>query len=269
MSFKENLREKIEIDRLARNVGNSLGKPGTERKIDREAMRGLLERTDFSRRDQREMEIYLRDGGSGPSDILVLDNDLPLYHTTLEDVLIRKSPTVKEMISIKNAVKILSDKDVIVSKGEDTLQKVHEQSLSGLDLTFGLPDLREIADEGIQALEAEAAEGVLDALNLFAEILDWTAPPAPLRLSHWRQLGRKAEKPDGSVTFGPCVLFSHSKNALRWIQEPLDSSKKSDAERLNQIAEGEQEPDAEGRKVFDLLVETVRQGKPAGFREGG
>lgn len=269
MSFKENLREKIEIDRLARNVRNSLGKPGTERKIDREAMRRLLDRTDFSRRDQREMEIYLRDGASGPSDILVLDNDLPLYHTTLSDVLIRKSPTVKEMISIKNAVKILSDKDVIVSKGEDTLNKVHEQSLAGLDLTFGVSDLREIADEGIGALEAEDTEGVIDALNLFAEILDWAEPPAPLRLSHWRQLGRKAEKADGGVSFGPFVIFSRSKNALRWIQEPLDSSKKADAERLNQIAEGEKEPDAEGRKVFDLLFETVRREKPEGFKADG
>jgi hypothetical protein len=267
MSFKENLREKIEIDRLAREVRNSLGKPGTERKINRDAMRSLLERTDFSRKDQREMEIYLRGGDSGSSDILILDNDLPRYRTSLDDVLIRKSPTVKEMISIKNAVKILSDKDVIVSRGEDTLQTVHEESLSGLDLNFGVSDLREIAGDGIQALEAENPDGVIDALNLFGEILDWTSPPPPLRLPHQFQLGRKEEKSDGGFRFGPCALYSRSRNALRWIQDPLDSAKKADAERLSQIADGELDADAEGRKVFDRIVETIRNEKPEGFRE--
>lgn len=268
MSFKENLREKIEIDRLARNVRNSLGKPGTERKIDRDAMRSLLGRTGFSRKDQRDLEIYLRDGDSGSSDILILDNDLPRYRTSLADVLIRKSPTVKEMISIKNAVKILSDKDVIVSRGEDTLQTVHEESLSGLDLTFGLSDLQEIAGDGIQALEAENPDGVIDALNLFGEILDWSSsPPPPLRLPHQFQLGRTEEKSGGGFRFGPCALYSRSRNALRWIQDPLDSAKKADAERLSQIADGETDADAEGRKVFDRLVETVRREKPEGFRE--
>ncbi len=268
MSFKENLRKKIEIDRLARNVRNSLGKPGAERKIDREAMRSLLERTDFSRRDERGMEIYLRGGASEPSDILVLDNDLPLYRTTLNDVLIRKNPTVKEMISIKNAIKILSDKDVLVSKGENTLQTVHDQSLAGLDLTFGVSDLREIADDGVRSLEAENPDGVVDALNLFAEILGWiSAPPSPLRLPHQFQLGRKEEKSDGGFRFGPCALYGRSRNALRWIQEPLDAAKKADAERLGRIADGEAEADAEGRTVFDRLVETVRMEKPEGFRE--
>jgi hypothetical protein len=249
-------------------VRNSLGKPGTERKIDRDAMRSLLERTDFSRRDERGVEIYLRDGDSGASDILILDNDLPRYRTTLNDVLIRKSPTVKEMISIKNAVKILSDKDVIVSRGEDTLKSIHAQSLSGLDLTFGVSDLREVADDGIQALEAENPDGVVDALNFFGEILGWSSsPPAPLRLPHQFQLGPKEEKSDGGVRFGPCVLYSRSRNALRWIQDPLDASKKADAERLGRIADGETDADAEGRKVFDRLVETVRGEKPEGLRE--
>lgn len=266
MAFKENLLEKMEIDRLAKNVRNTLGRPGTERKLDRDAMRQLLGRTDFHRRDERDLELYVRNGTAGPVDILVLDNDLPYYHTTVADVLMRKSPTVKEMISIKNAVKILSDKDVIQTRGEETLDRIHRQCVEALDLTFGVSDLAEIAGEGAESLDNGYADGVLESLDLFAEILGWGVPPSPLRLPHHRQIGKRTETASGGTSYGPSVLFSRSQNRLKWGTDSLDPADKGDVERLHQVADGEAEPDAEGREVFQRLVDEVGRENPDGFQ---
>jgi hypothetical protein len=264
MSFKENLLEKIEIDRLARKVRGTLGQPGTERKIDREAMRNLLGRTDFSRRDERDMELYVRDDGAETPLVLVLDNDIPLYRTTVDDVLLRKSPTVKEMISVRNAIKILSDKDVVQRRREETLDRLHEQCLAGLDLTFDVSDLEAIAEDGAASLENRYGEGVMEALDLFSEILGWEPPPAKLRLAHHLQTGKKTDV-SGGVRFGPSILFSRSRNTLKWIPASLDPAAPDDVERLHRIAEGEAE--AEGRDVFARIVDEVRRERPEGFRD--
>ena len=62
------------------------------------------------------MDLYILGNTAKKKKILVLDNGLAIYHTTIEDVCMRKSPSVKEMISIRNTIKILNDEDVILGK---------------------------------------------------------------------------------------------------------------------------------------------------------
>jgi hypothetical protein len=72
----------------------------------------------WSRRQERDLVLFLETDGPGQTRILVLDNDLSIYNTSVDDVVLRKSPTVKEMVNIRNAIKILNDKDVVTSKKE-------------------------------------------------------------------------------------------------------------------------------------------------------
>jgi hypothetical protein len=83
--------------------------------------------------------------GPGKTRILVLDNDLTIYHTTVEDVVLRKSPTVKEMVSIRNAIKILNDKDVVISKKEASLKTIRDICIDQLDLHYTAADIDGIA----------------------------------------------------------------------------------------------------------------------------
>ncbi|MBU2621632.1 MAG: hypothetical protein KKD92_04875, partial [Proteobacteria bacterium] len=114
MSFKENLLKKIRIDKMAEKMLNSIGPPDSGRKVDKETMRKMLEMSAYQTRKERDLELYIHDNADGIKRILVLDNELPLYNTTVDDVVLRKSPTLKEMLSIRNALKILNDADVIV-----------------------------------------------------------------------------------------------------------------------------------------------------------
>ena len=106
MSFKENLLKKIQIRQLARKVQASFGPPGSPGKIDKEAMRSLLEMSPYRHQKIRDLDLFVEAADSEPGKIVVLDNELPIYRTTVEDVAIRKSPYTKEMLRIGNIIKI-------------------------------------------------------------------------------------------------------------------------------------------------------------------
>ncbi|MEE9402880.1 MAG: hypothetical protein V3V47_06745, partial [Desulfobacteria bacterium] len=150
MSLKENLRKKILIDSLAKAVSQSIGPSGGPRKIDKENMRKLLSFTPFVLEKRRDLELYFREMEPGMGEVLSLDNELPLYgKTSLEDVTVRRSPELKEMVKIRNIIKILNVKDILVCNGRDAVQYVHDRALELVDLSFDEEDVEEMVKEGI------------------------------------------------------------------------------------------------------------------------
>ena len=149
MSFKENLLEKIRIKQLARDVQASIGPAESGLKIDKDAMRSLLEMSPFQFQQARDLDLYIEKRDGEQSRILVLDNELPIYITTVEDVLIRKSPYIREMTKIRNIIKILKDSDVKVSRKEESVQTVEKACIDLLNLAFNASDIEEIAAEGM------------------------------------------------------------------------------------------------------------------------
>ena len=94
--------------------------------------------------------------------------------------MMRRSPTVKEMISIRNAFKILNDKDVIVKKGPETLETIQKECIDLLDLSYKKTDLTAIAEDGTASLENAYQDGVIESLSLFGELLGFEHPPEAL-----------------------------------------------------------------------------------------
>ena len=92
MGFKENLLKKIEIDRLARHVLLSMGTPENPRRMDLESVRQLLEMSSYRHQRERDLDLYLKDEASDQPLILVLDNELKLYRTTIADVVVQQTP---------------------------------------------------------------------------------------------------------------------------------------------------------------------------------
>ncbi|MGE0086950.1 MAG: hypothetical protein AB7S75_21305 [Desulfococcaceae bacterium] len=262
MPFKENLLKKIRINTLAQNVGNSIAPSGSEKRMDTETMRRLLEIGEYAHHRERDMELYiLEDSESEKKRILVLDNDLPIYNTTIADVAMRKSPTVKEMVSIRNAMKILSDSDVVESRKEQSLQSIQQQCIDRLDLSFEPSDLDEIEKDGAVSLEKAYADGVTEALDLFAELLAYVPAPEKFRLSNYKIMGHLQKKDTGELLFGPVVIYSLIHNTLRLTDQTLSSLNKDDAEMISKITAEKIKPAREGAQVFAFLKEAVLSGK--------
>ena len=80
-------------------------------------------------------------------EVAVLDNELPIYHTTVADVTLRKSPYWQQMFSIRNVMKIMNDQDVIASKGKESLKRLRVNALALLDLTYTRDDLAPLLED--------------------------------------------------------------------------------------------------------------------------
>jgi hypothetical protein len=256
MAFKDNLRRKIEINDLARRIKASLGPAETGRRIDKDLVRKLLAEGDYAKIVERDLEIYrLSPKGDKPR-LLVLDNDLPIYGTTVEDVVLRKSPIVKEMLNIRNVIKILNDADVVISKKEASLETLREESVEALDLRFTKDDIDDLVYDGRSALENRYVEGVQETLRLLAELLGYVSPPKTLQLPHTTALGIRKEGA-GKRQFGPLVLYDPMHNTLKSIRQPIDWDDPEALGAYQAVATGDAAPDAKGEDVFKALGQDV------------
>jgi hypothetical protein len=260
MSFKENILRKISIERLAQTVTASIGPPGSSARLDKEAMRKLLEMSPFRHRKERDLDLYINERGAKFPDILVLDNELPIYRTTVEDVVLRKSPCVKEMVSIRNVVKILKDSDVKISRKEDSLAAVRQACLDQLDLSYSAEDIENIAYDGAGSLESRYAEGVLENLAIFAELLELQPAPKPLRVPHHTIYAA----PAGARTFGPIVIYGPADNTLKMLATPIDSGDPEQMEQYRRVVEGAAPPAVEGPEVFKAMQKNILGSKRSG-----
>jgi hypothetical protein len=264
MAFKENLLQKIRIDQLAGQVLASIGPEGSESKLDKNAMRQLLALSPYVHRRERDLDLYVEDTEASVKKILVLDNELPLYRTTVADVAMRKSPELGEMVKIRNIVKILKDSDVKVSRKADSLKAVQAECVARLDLSFGPEDIDDIRRDGIASLDSNYAEGVNEALQLFAELLGYRPPPKPFAVPHCTIYTAVYRKESGETVVGPAVVFNRVHNDLRLTEEQFGAHEKEKVERFHVIAASREKTAVQGADVFEHLQRAVLSSRTHG-----
>jgi hypothetical protein len=257
MSFKENLLKKIKIIQLSSKILASIGSAESGLKIDKDAMRSLLEISPYQYQQQRDLDLYVQELDGEKNRILVLDNELPIYETTVEDVLIRKSPYTKEMLSIKNIIKILNDSDVKLSRKEASLESVQKQCIDALDLTYNSADIEAIAKEGAASLENGYFDGILESLSLLADVLGYQPPPKAFRIRHHEIYGALTEKQSGEFLYGPAAILSRITNSLVMVEDTIGSFDKGKIAHFLTIAQGEEKASIEGKEVFQYLKTAV------------
>lgn len=238
---------------MAKQVINSIGPPGSGQRIDKNIMRNLLELTDFTYKRKRDLDLYIENMDAEKTRILVLDNDLAIYNTSIYDVAMRKTPTVKEMMNPFNVVKILKDTDVVMSKKEDSVKTIQKECIAKLDLSFDASDLDEIADDGVAALGNGYMDGIIESLDLFAEILNYSTAPKTFKIRHNKIIGVLTQKDGGEDLFGPMVIYNMMHHTLKLIDQQISSFDREKIEFVHKVAAGKENPSAEGLDVFQYL----------------
>ena len=259
MSFQENLLKKIEINRLADKVLLSIGPAESGRKVDKDSVRGLLQIAGYSLRQARQMDLYMKEPATDPETILVLDNDLTIYRTAVEDVALRKNPFIKEMLSLRNIKRILNDKDVVTSRKEESVEQLRKECLATLDLSYSESDIAGIARSGFASLESNYPEGVIESLDMFADLLGYRQPPKIFYLRHHHILGDLKQRDSEELFFGPIVIYSRIDNRIRLIRDPVGSYDRPGLEHYRKTAVGDVKAPVEGEAVFQFLKDAVLQ----------
>jgi hypothetical protein len=255
MSFKENLKVKIKLDRLLQKLVATIREPPGKRWLNKVLTQELLEMTDLEYKKVRDLHLYIRSLEGAIIEVLVLDNELPIYHTTVDDVALRKSPYWQQIFSIRNIRKIMNDQDVIISKGKESLKRLHANALALLDLSYTRDDLALLLEDARRGLEQESIAEIQECLDLFFTLLDFQAVSLGM-LEQELQLFARPKANGGAVpAFEHLVLFNEENLSLGLNKGAFSPQNDSDLAWVLKCARGEEHPDLQGIDVFVFLAE--------------
>lgn len=251
MGLKENLKTKIHLDSLLRKVVYTIKEPPQTRWVDKELVREILDKTDFEYKKAGNLHLYIRPLADEIMEVLVLDNELPIYHTTVADVALRKSPHWQDVFSIKNIKKIMNDQDVIASKGKDSFQRLYENALGRLDLAHTRDDLAQLIEDARRGLEQRSVEQIKETLDLFFELLGFQPVYFELLEPDLHMFGRPGP---GSAAFDHLIILNEATLSLGLRKGPFSTTNDLDVAWVSRYAEGLETADLRGIDVFEFLA---------------
>jgi hypothetical protein len=255
MSFKENLKAKIRLDRLLQKLVSTIREPPGRWWLDKALTQELLDLTDLKHKKVSNLHLYIRPLEGEIMEVLVFDNELPIYHTTVDDVVLRKSPYWQQMFSIRNVKKIMNHHDVLVSKGKESLNRIHANALALLDLTYSRDDLALLLADAHSGLERNSIEQIQESLDLFVDLLDFE-PLSFGVLEQDLQIFAGPKLNGGAVpTFEHLILFDEENLSLGLKKGAFSTENDLDLAWVMQYAQGEKIADLKGIDVFKFLVE--------------
>ncbi|MCF8144666.1 MAG: hypothetical protein K9N21_12185 [Deltaproteobacteria bacterium] len=255
MSFIENLKARIKADGLFRKLVSTMKEPPGKWWVDTVLIQELLHMTDFEHKKFRDLQLYVRPMEGEVMEVLVFDNELAIYHTTVADVGLRKSPFWQEMISIRNIKKIMNHHDVLVSTGKASIERIHANAIARLDLTYTRDDLALLLEDARRGLERKAMEEVQESLDLFVDLLAFE-PMVLDVLERDLQVFAGPEHKGGSVPrFENLLLFDRETLSLGLKKGPFSPEEDVDLAWVIQYARGEKTADLKGMDVFNFLAE--------------
>jgi len=255
--FKENLLQKIQLERLALRVIGSIGTGQTSHRIDKEAMRSLLELSSYQYLHERDLDLYVKPLESEEKLILVLDNELPIFRSTVKDVVTRRSPRTLEMWRISTIRHILVDSDIKESTRDESVRTVLRDAVAQLDLTYTDKDIENLAREGEAWLAGREVGHVTEILSLFAALLGYKKPPKQFGLDQTISYGAAASGPDKEMVFGPIVLYRPGDNTLLWLDKLFTLSDRQQLKTLRAIGAGQASGPVTADTVFEKLKKNV------------
>jgi hypothetical protein len=255
MSFKENLKAKINLDRLLQKLVSTIKEPPGKWWLDKVLTHELLGMTDLEQKKFRDLHLYIRPLEGEIMEVLVFDNELPIYHTSVADVALRKSPRWQEMFSIRNIKKIMNQHDVLVSKGKESLKRLYANALAMLDLTYTRDDLAMLLEDARQGLEQRSVAQIEESFDLFFELLDFQ----PVSLGGQEQdlqIFARAKVNGAAVpSFEHLILFDEETLSLGLKKGDFSQESDLDLAWVMQYARGVERGDLQGIGVFEFLAE--------------
>jgi hypothetical protein len=108
--------------------------------------------------------------------------------------------------------------------------------------------------DGMAALDNGYADGVVEILRLFVEILGFEALPTSLTIPHCHMAGAPGRKTSGEVAYGPVVVYNLMHNKLGFVDDVVGVYDKGLIEGLHAIAKGGGDATVEGPAVFERLT---------------
>ena len=152
--------------------------------------------------------------------------------------------------------------DVLVSKGKESIKRLHANALALLDLTYNRDDLALLLEDARQGLERKSLARIQESVDLFFELLDFQ-PVSLEGLEQDLQIFARPKPNGGAVlTFEHLILFDQENLALSLKKGVFSPQNDLDLAWVLQCARGEKTADLQGIDVFEFLAELALEKAP-------
>lgn len=259
MSLKESLRSKMRIDKLAKQIIATMRETPGDRKLNQEATRLLLQMTDYVYSKIRGLHLYVGHTEEGRQEVVVLDNELPIYHTAVADVAMRRAPRWKEMVSIRNIRKVLNDTDILVSRGKASIQRIQARATAQLDLSCTRGELELLVKDATAAIAARSAEQVQEVLQMFFELLSYKMLNMDVVPAHLQTFAMAESRETAAESYENLIWFDPEKPQVKLLKGRFSPRSDLDIARLLHCVAGEKPATLEDAAVFAFLAELAVQ----------
>jgi len=249
MELFENIQKKIVIDFLVKKIEFSLRSENGYSKVDKDSLSVLLEICGYEYVSKRGLDLFVKKDSK--KQIIVSDAMIGRYETDVTDVVLRKSPTLKEMISFKNARKILGDSDVLKSVKKETLDYLRASYITKIDFSGIAKD--QILKEAKILFEADDFEGFFKLILVLFELASLQYIPLLSKKYTNFIFGKKISKENDSFFYSIGLLDKNKKKFLFTKKEIKEK-------KLMEIFSGEEEKTvfAEGLEALEEIGEKVK-----------
>ena len=149
----------------------------------------------------------------------------------------------------------MNDRDVIASKGKESLKRLHASALALLNLTYTRDDLALLLEDARRGLEQRSISQIQESLDLFFELLGFQ--PLPLEVLEPRFQSFARAKTNGGVvpSFEHLALFNEENLSLGLKKGAFSPQSDSNLGWVMQYARGEVTADLQDMDVFEFLAE--------------
>lgn len=149
----------------------------------------------------------------------------------------------------------MNDRDVLVSKGKESLRRLYEYALGGLDLDYTADDIVAFKEDARLGMEWRSEERVRESLNLFLGLLGFEPMLLKVVRPELQVFGRPAVARDGTPAFEDLVLFNVATLSLGLRRGHFSPSNDLHLAWVIRYAEGLGSADLQGMDVFEYLAE--------------
>ena len=201
--------------------------------------------------------------------IVVFDNELAIYHSTVEDIALRRSPYWQEVFSIRNLKKIMNDKDVIISTGRESLKRLHANAVELLDLIYTRDDLMLLLEDGRNGLENQSINQVQESLDLFVTLLGFQPVSFGSRTQNLHIYAGIKLNGDKVHTFEPIILFDEEMFYLGIYKGAFKPRNDGELAWFIKYTMKKEQVDLKGMDVFKFLAELALEKLPGTMMSTG
>jgi hypothetical protein len=155
----------------------------------------------------------------------------------------------------------MNDQDIVVSRGKESIERLHANALGRLGLTYSRQDLELLIEDARQGLEQNSTQQTRETLELFFELLGFEPVYFEFVEPELHFFGRPT-RGKGAAPFEHLIIFNQETRSLGLKKGAFSTKNELDLAWVTRYDQGLEAADLRGINVFEFLADLALKREP-------